>query len=388
MKNKNNVHPLLHALLPVGITLLYILIGFTFDTGWAIGWILFLLIPIIETLKNAINTKDASKFAYPVFLAAIFLFTGMMWGWWHPMWVVFITIPAYYAIADYFKKPKAQNQQEIAQDVNAEVSQGTYYQPPVNVQPQQKGGLSKKSIVAIVITSIVAFAVVACVAIVCTFSWLSGDFKFPIHIHAPTLITTDADDSYIMGNAKLDTDGIGIISAEWIDGNVNIEYYDGNIISIFENKPDSNEEMCYKIENGTLFISEYKNNVKKGFSNLATKDLTIKLPKNFATDLIKLEIVSANVNAYDLNTLGVDIETVSGTANLSFAKQPQAIEIESVSGTVNLNMPKSITGYTVDKESVSGSFRANDFNNAMQYGDGYTKIDFESVSGNLIINKK
>lgn len=388
MKNKNNVHPLLHALLPVGITLLYILIGFTFDTGWAIGWILFLLIPIIETLINAINTKDASKFAYPVFLAAIFLFTGMMWGWWHPMWVVFVTIPAYYAIADYVKKSKTQDQEEMAQDVNAESNQGTYYQPPVDVQPQQKKGLSKGGIVAIVITSIVAFAVVACVAIVSTFSWLGGSFDLPIHFHAPAIITTDADDSYTMGNAELDTDGIGIISTEWIDGNVDIEYYDGDKISISENRSTEETSMCYKVENGTLYICEYKNNVKKGFSNLASKDLTIKLPKDFTTDVIKLEIVSANVNANDLNTLGVDIETVSGTANLSFAKQPQNVEIESVSGDVNLNMPKDITGYTLDKESVSGSLRANDFDNELHYGDGFTKIDFESVSGNLIINKK
>lgn len=388
MKNKNNTNPVLHALLPLGITIVYVLLGYFCSSGWAIGWILYLLIPIIETLINAIKHKDASKFAYPVLVTAIFLFTGMMWGWWHPMWVVFVTIPAYYAIADYVKKSKTQDQEEMAQDVNAESNQGTYYQPPVDVQPQQKKGLSKGGIVAIVITSIIAFAVVACVVIVSAFTWLGVNVDLPIHFHAPAIITTDADDSYLMGNAELDTTDIASISAEWIDGNVNIEYYDGDKISISENRSTEKTSMCYKVENGTLYICEYKNNVKKGFSNLVSKDLTIKLPKDFTTDVIKLEIVSANVNANDLNTLGVDIETVSGTANLSFAKQPQSVEIESVSGDVNLNMPKDITGYTVDKESVSGSLRANDFDNELNYGDGYTKIDFESVSGNLIINKK
>lgn len=384
MKNKNNVHPLLHALLPVGIALLYILIGFTFDTGWAIGWILFLLIPIIETLINAINTKDASKFAYPVFLAAIFLFTGMMWGWWHPMWVVFVTIPAYYAIADYVKKSKTQDQEEMAQDVNAESNQGTYYQPPVDVQPQQKKGLSKGGIVAIVITSIVAFAVVACVAIVSTFSWLGGSFDLPIHFHAPAIITTDADDSYTMGNAELATDDIERVDIEWIDGNVNIEYYDGDKIIITE---DSNVKypMCYKVEGKYLLISEYKGSKK---TKLGTKNLEIKLPNDFYIDELSFGIVSANVNASELNVGCVEVDTVSGNANLSFSKQPMAIDIESVSGDVNVQMPKDFSGYYVSKSTISGEFRANDFGNKLEYGDGYIKIGIESVSGNLIINKK
>ena len=108
MSNKNNVNPLLHALLPIIITVAYVLIGTIFDSGWAIGWILFLLIPIVETLVKAINKKNPSHFAYPVLVTAIFLFTGMMWGWWHPMWVLFVTIPAYYAVCDAIKKSKPQ----------------------------------------------------------------------------------------------------------------------------------------------------------------------------------------------------------------------------------------------------------------------------------------
>lgn len=379
MKNKNNVHPLLHALLPVGITLLYILIGFTFDTGWAIGWILFLLIPIIETLINAINTKDASKFAYPVFVTAIFLFTGMMWGWWHPIWVVFVTIPAYYAICDYAKKSKTQDREEMAQDVNAESNQGAYYQPPVE---------NKKSNTPVIITVIVCVTVIIIVAIVSTFAWLGGKVNIPIDIHLPSVVTSDADDSYTMGGAELSTDGIESIDIEWVDGNVDVEYYDGDIIVFTEDKASASNEMCYKIDDRTLCICEYKNSVKKGVSSMKSKDLSVKIPSDFATDEFSLEVVSATVNATDLNTRSVDVETVSGTANLTFATQPKKIDAESVSGDVNLNMPKDITGYSVEKESVSGSLRANGFDNKSSFGDGYTKINFESVSGNLIINKR
>ncbi len=376
MKNKRNVNPLLHALLPLGITIVYVLLGYFFSSGWAVGWILYLLIPIVETLVNAIRYKDASKFAYPVLVTAIFLLTGMLWGLWHPMWVLFVSIPAYYAICDAIKKSKAQNVQPANVDTNAPYE---YFQSPVD---------SKRNNTPIIITVIICVAVVAIVAIVSAFAFIGGKFDLPIHIHAPAIVTTDADDSYLSGNVELSMDDIESIDIEWIDGNVDIEYYDGDKIIVTEDNANEKEQLCYKIEKRTLSIVEYKNNVKKGISSLKTKDLSVKLPADFVADELSIEVVSATVNADDLNAKSVDIETVSGTANLSFAVQPKSIDAESVSGDVNLNMPKDITGYTVDKESVSGRFRANDFDNKNQYGDGYTSIDFESVSGNLIINKK
>lgn len=286
------------------------------------------------------------------------------------MWVVFVSIPAYYAICDAIKKSKPQ--EEIPQSEE-------YAQPQIE---------KKRDTTPIIVSIIISICVICVVAIVCTFSWLSGSVKFPLHIHAPAIISTDADESYTMGGAELSADGIEGISIEWIDGNVDIEYYDGDKIVFSEDKASDNKEMCYKIDDETLCIAEYMNNVKKGISNMQSKDLSIKLPRDFVADKLELEIVSATVNADELNARKIDVETVSDTANLTFASQPQMVDVESVSGDINLNMPSDFTGYTVSKESVSGSFRANDFNNSLQFGDGATKIDFESVSGDLVINKR
>ena len=67
---------------------------------------MFLLIPIIATLIDAIVKKNPSDFAYPVLVTAVYLLVGSVWGWWHPGWILFITIPLYYTIVDAFKRKK------------------------------------------------------------------------------------------------------------------------------------------------------------------------------------------------------------------------------------------------------------------------------------------
>lgn len=97
---------LFHALLPITVIIAYLIIGFMFEQGWALGWLLILLIPILESLIAAVKTKNPSAFAYPVFTAAIFLTIGMFEKIWHPTWLIFLTIPVYYIIADFFKPEK------------------------------------------------------------------------------------------------------------------------------------------------------------------------------------------------------------------------------------------------------------------------------------------
>lgn len=383
MKNKNNVNPLLHALLPVVITIAYIIIGFVFDSGWAIGWILFLLIPIVETLINAIKTKNPSHFAYPVLVTAIFLFTGMMWGIWHPLWVMFVTIPAYYAICDAINKqrkaqqPPIQNQDEFqSQNIN-EGQNPSYYQPPVEVNNASKNNTS------IVITAIICASVVAVIAIVCTFAWLSGG---QINVKPISAINSGEEGQSVNGPLSIPVDKINNLDIEWVSGNVDIEYYDEDVILVEESPASTKSPMIYKIENNTLHIDEYDSKVVP-FSTKRKKDLTVKLPKGFTANNIDLELVSANLTASNLNVNSFDYESVSGNASVSFSAQPSKIDIDTVSGSNQLVFPSDITGYSISNESVSGSIITNDFGNTLLYGDGATKIDVDSVSGNLIIEK-
>lgn len=378
MKNKNNVNPLVHALLPIGVTFAYIIIGFLFDSGWAIGWILFLLIPIVETLINAIKTKNPSHFAYPVLVTAVFLFTGMMWGWWHPGWVMFVTIPAYYAVCDAINKQRV-GKQEIVENNNQESSDGTYFQPTVEVE--NSNNKRNSNITSIVITAIICGTVVAVIAIVFVFSWLSGG---TINVKGFDDYE-NTDGTIVSEQANISAEGINAIDIEWVDGNVNIEYYDDDEIHFEETS--SKYPMIYKVENNTLHIDEYSTKKISSLKGFRKKDLTVKLPKDMELVKLNLEIVSSNINANDLNAKVVELDSVSGNTNLSFATQPRDIEIESVSGDINIGLPSDISGYSILKDSVSGDVNANDFGGTLYYGDGYTQIDVDSVSGNLNINK-
>lgn len=97
---------LFHALIPICVITAYLIIGFTFEKGWALGWLLIFIIPIVESLITAIKTKRSDAFAYPVLVAAIYLTVGMLEQIWHPTWLMFLTIPIYYIISDFFKPDK------------------------------------------------------------------------------------------------------------------------------------------------------------------------------------------------------------------------------------------------------------------------------------------
>ena len=83
----------------------YILLGSLLGL-WGQAWVLFLLIPVIPSAMDAIFYKRMGKFAYPVFVAFVYLFLCMWYpgGLWHPLWIIFLSIPIYYVIADGIKK--------------------------------------------------------------------------------------------------------------------------------------------------------------------------------------------------------------------------------------------------------------------------------------------
>lgn len=229
--------------------------------------------------------------------------------------------------------------------------------------------------------SIIIIAIIVIIGIIGAIFALTNKDK--IHIHPPVVVETDADETYTPGGAEIDADDIRNIKIEWIDGNVDIEYYDGEKIAFTED--ESNYPLQYKVDKNELTICEYQ---KKVASAKKEKDLKLMLPMGFMASEIDLEIVSANVNTTNLNAIAVDVETASGNVNLDFEAQPLNLELESVSGDINLAFSKDISGYSVTKETVSGTFRANDFGGNLSYGNNSIKIGWESVSGNLIINQK
>ncbi len=45
-------------------------------------------------------------FPYPVFVTIAYLLMGFLGNWWHPGWIIFLTIPVYYCLASCFHPNK------------------------------------------------------------------------------------------------------------------------------------------------------------------------------------------------------------------------------------------------------------------------------------------
>ena len=84
---------------PVLMVILYAVIGVIFTArGWALGWIVFLTIPLFYTGIIAAEKKKPIIFCYPVLVLILFLLCGFFLKLWHPMWIIFLTIPLFYII--------------------------------------------------------------------------------------------------------------------------------------------------------------------------------------------------------------------------------------------------------------------------------------------------
>ncbi len=85
--------------LPLGVLafIAFILIG-SLTGSWHPAWMVFLLVPVIDSFITAVVKRDFHKFGYPFLAVIVFLGLGFFYNLWHPGWVVFLTVPVYYAI--------------------------------------------------------------------------------------------------------------------------------------------------------------------------------------------------------------------------------------------------------------------------------------------------
>lgn len=102
-KKQRKILAFVSSFTALGATIAYILLG-ALGGWWHPAWIIFLAIPVVPSIFEAVFKKNANKFCYPVFATAVFLLLGTLFGLWHPAWVVFLTIPIYYEVVKLLKK--------------------------------------------------------------------------------------------------------------------------------------------------------------------------------------------------------------------------------------------------------------------------------------------
>jgi len=86
---------------PIIVTAFYLFLGFFFR-WWHPTWLLFMTIPLYYTMPDFSGGRDPAKemmkFAYPVLVVMVYLLLGFILNWWHPSWLIFLTIPLYYIL--------------------------------------------------------------------------------------------------------------------------------------------------------------------------------------------------------------------------------------------------------------------------------------------------
>lgn len=82
----------------------YILLGVYVPKGWAACWVIILIPMIIDSILSSISHRDPGKFAMPLVAVAVYIPLSFYFHIWHPLWVVFLTIPLYYGAVSPFTK--------------------------------------------------------------------------------------------------------------------------------------------------------------------------------------------------------------------------------------------------------------------------------------------
>ncbi len=93
---------------PIAVLAAFLVSGAFFNL-WHPMWMLFLTIPLYYTTIPAIKHRNPNIFCYPVLVSLLYLIAGFTLNLWHPGWLAFMTIPAYYWAINMNKDEKEKN---------------------------------------------------------------------------------------------------------------------------------------------------------------------------------------------------------------------------------------------------------------------------------------
>lgn len=174
------------GLIAILCVLAYFVLGACFNL-WHPAWLIFLLIPCVVTLIEAINRRNWHIFAYPLFVTFIYLVLGFYAHAWHPAWVVFVTIPAYYVLGDFItknadgnkktentkKSEKTKPSTKTPNDGEKRIDDEKTYEPKEVSAKAKKSG-NRNGVVAIIAKVLMTICLVGVAIAVCW--WVIGLF--------------------------------------------------------------------------------------------------------------------------------------------------------------------------------------------------------------------
>ena len=86
------------------VTGVFLLLGFL-KGWWHPGWMLFLTIPIYYPVVSALRRRkfSALDIIVPVVVTGAYAALGLVYNAWHPLWLMLLAIPAYFAVSGMIK---------------------------------------------------------------------------------------------------------------------------------------------------------------------------------------------------------------------------------------------------------------------------------------------
>lgn len=304
--------------------------------------------------------------------------------------------------------------------------------------------MKRKAVVRIVVWSliIVLLAAVIIAAIAASKNGLGG-FQVGLGRFSLGYYRFGNSGQYQIGDFSADAGSVREIEIEWLYGDVRVESYDGDSISVSEDAGlDEDDMLRYRIHDGKISIKYRKSGFYYGSRE---KDLVVMVPNDADLDELKvsagvgeltaaglsvgqleLEMVSGNavlerINASKLSTEFVsgeisvagssfeeaklscvsgeidfsgiademEFECVSGKMSAAFEVTPSAIEIDAVNCDAEIFLPEG-SGVAASTDGISSrvSIYGVEAGSEYTYGDGYTRLKVDSVNSDVTVLAK
>ncbi len=236
----------------------------------------------------------------------------------------------------------------------------------------------------------------------------------------------------VASSGLVPADEIRDIEVQWVSGSITV--IPGNTDTISFSEPEGIQEQ-YKMvwkQSGDKLIIRFCRTEKSLFGgvhipDIADKNLVITVPASWSGNEMEVETVSASVGISQLTARKIALETVSGDCNLEMCSTselsmdsvsgnleyrgnldkascdtmsgnmtlgleaaPREVDMDSMSGDLILTLPE-VPGFSVSIDSMSGTlssqFPTTVSGNKHIYGNGSSRIDMDTMSGDIFINK-
>ena len=84
----------------------YVVPSLFYEEFWSNLWVLLLFAPILTSFYKALVKYQMTAFSYPLLVMAVYFPVANIYNLWHPLWLIFLTIPVYYLVGDIVDRIK------------------------------------------------------------------------------------------------------------------------------------------------------------------------------------------------------------------------------------------------------------------------------------------